>query len=187
MCPCFLSVCSSAFSSLVAASALASLPIACSVRSFPTFLLFLSSFLTFLLSSLSLSLHFSFLSFLSLLLCTDLFHSYHVVSCDSTFGWPGLSDDDHTLPIRQGPKLYASNDASRSGTGTPMGFQRYPQNKHLEGALGDGAARPRYPSPQPTHLGIPGTSPHRVLSEEDPGYIAAKFEGKQVQMEQGEL
>jgi glutamate dehydrogenase len=34
-------------------------------------------------------------------------------------------------------------------------------------------------------LGIPGT-PHRVLSEEDPGYIAAKFEGKQKQMEQGQ-
>jgi glutamate dehydrogenase len=46
----------------------------------------------------------------------------------------------------------------------------------------------RQPSPQPTHLGIPGTpgSPHRVLSEEDPGYIAATFEGKQKQMEQGE-
>jgi glutamate dehydrogenase len=45
----------------------------------------------------------------------------------------------------------------------------------------------RQPSPQPTHLGIPGTpgSPHRVLSEEDPGYIAATFEGKQKQMEQG--
>lgn len=96
------------------------------------------------------------------------------------------SDDDHALPTRQGPKLYASNDGSHSGTGTPMGFQRYPQNKHLEGALGDATSRPRYPSPQPTHLGIPGTSPHRVLSEEDPGYIAAKFEGKQVQMEQGE-
>ena len=91
------------------------------------------------------------------------------------------------LPTRQGPKLYASNDGSHSGTGTPMGFQRYPQNKHLEGALGDGASRPRFPSPQPTHLGIPAASPHRVLSEEDPGYIAAKFEGKQVQMEQGEF
>jgi glutamate dehydrogenase len=44
----------------------------------------------------------------------------------------------------------------------------------------------RQPSPQPTHLGIPGTPQHRVLSEEDPGYIAATFEGKQKQMEQGQ-
>jgi glutamate dehydrogenase len=35
-------------------------------------------------------------------------------------------------------------------------------------------------------LGIPGTPQHRVLSEEDPGYIAATFEGKQKQMEQGQ-
>jgi len=93
------------------------------------------------------------------------------------------NDDDHTLPTRQGPKLFASNDGSHSGTGTPMGFQRFPQNKHLESALQSSL---RQPSPQPTHLGIPGGS-HRVLSEEDPGYIAAKFEGKQKQMEQGEL
>lgn len=45
----------------------------------------------------------------------------------------------------------------------------------------------RQPSPQPTHLGIPGANHHRVLSEGDPGYVAAKFEGKQKQMEQGVL
>ncbi|EYE93860.1 glutamate dehydrogenase (NAD(+)) [Aspergillus ruber CBS 135680] len=91
-----------------------------------------------------------------------------------------VNNDDHTLPTRQGPKLFASNDGSHSGTGTPMGFQRYPQNKNLEAALQSSL---RHPSPQPTHLGVPGGS-HRVLSEEDPGYIAAKFEGKQKQMEQ---
>lgn len=92
------------------------------------------------------------------------------------------TDDDHALPTRQGPKLYASNDGSHSGTGTPMGFQRYPHNKNLDAALAQS------PMPSPTHLGAPGTSsPHRVLSEEDPGYIAAKFEGKQKQMEQGEF
>lgn len=70
-----------------------------------------------------------------------------------------------------------------SGSGTPIGFQRFPpHNKHLDHVVG-GALR--QPSPQPTHLGIPGT-PHRVLSEEDPGYIAATFEGKQKQMEQGQ-
>ncbi|KKA22394.1 Glutamate dehydrogenase [Rasamsonia emersonii CBS 393.64] len=73
------------------------------------------------------------------------------------------------------PKLFVDGG---SGPGTPIGFQRYPHNKHL-----DHVARTpvRQPSPQPTHLGIPG---HRVLSEEDPGYVAAKFEGKQKQMEQ---
>lgn len=89
-----------------------------------------------------------------------------------------------TLPTRPAPKLFASQDGS-SGTGTPIGFQRYPHNKHLDHAVG---AALRQPSPQPTHLGIPGTpgTPHRILSEEDPGYIAATFEGKQKQMEQGE-
>ncbi|OQE13603.1 hypothetical protein PENFLA_c045G04149 [Penicillium flavigenum] len=85
-----------------------------------------------------------------------------------------------SLPNRPQPKLFASQDGS-SGTGTPIGFQRFPpHNKHLDHAVGSAT---RQPSPQPTHLGIPGT-PHRVLSEEDPGYIAAKFEGKQKQMEQ---
>ncbi|KAJ5779169.1 Glutamate/phenylalanine/leucine/valine dehydrogenase C-terminal [Penicillium paradoxum] len=84
-----------------------------------------------------------------------------------------------SLPTHPQPKLSTSQDGS-SGAGTPIGFQRYPHNKHLDHAVGQAL---RQPSPQPTHLGIPGT-PHRVLSEEDPGYIAATFEGKQKQMEQ---
>ena len=44
----------------------------------------------------------------------------------------------------------------------------------------------RIPSPQPTHLGIPGTPGHlRLLDEEGPGYEAPKFEGKAQQMEEG--
>ena len=43
----------------------------------------------------------------------------------------------------------------------------------------------RQPSPQPTHLSVPGPGPHRVLHEEGFGYIAPKFEGKDLQMEQG--
>ncbi|KAL3457720.1 Glutamate/Leucine/Phenylalanine/Valine dehydrogenase-domain-containing protein [Aspergillus heterothallicus] len=83
------------------------------------------------------------------------------------------------LPVRPAPKLFGSNDGASSGAGTPIGFQRQPHNKILENVAGSSA---RLPSPQPTHLAIPG-SPHRVL-EEDPGYIAAKFEGKEHQMEQ---
>lgn len=87
------------------------------------------------------------------------------------------------LPSRPAQGLFNGRDGG-SGTGTPIGFQRFPHNKHLDHVVG---AALRQPSPQPTHLGIPGTpgSPHRVLSEEDPGYIAATFEGKQKQMEQG--
>ena len=43
----------------------------------------------------------------------------------------------------------------------------------------------REPSPQPTHLSVPGASQHRILQEEGPGYVAPKFEGKDLQMDQG--
>ena len=71
-----------------------------------------------------------------------------------------------------------------SGSGTPTGFQRFPvHNKLLDHVV---RTPGRHPSPQPTHLGIPGGT-HRVLSEEGPGYVAEKFAGKQKQMEQGTL
>ncbi|KAL2809286.1 Glutamate/Leucine/Phenylalanine/Valine dehydrogenase-domain-containing protein [Aspergillus granulosus] len=91
-----------------------------------------------------------------------------------------LNDNgSNQLPVRPAPKLFGSNDGASSGTGTPIGFQRQPHNKILDNVAGSSV---RLPSPQPTHLAIPG-SPHRIL-EEDPGYIAAKFEGKEHQMEQ---
>lgn len=94
----------------------------------------------------------------------------------------GYLNGANTLPVRPGPKLYGSNDGAQSGAGTPIGFQRHPHNKFLENVTGSNV---RQPSPQPTHLGFPGGGLHRILSEEDPGYIAAKFEGKEKQMEQG--
>lgn len=45
----------------------------------------------------------------------------------------------------------------------------------------------RQPSPQPTHLSVPGNGQHRILHEEGPGYVAPKFEGKELQMDQGKL
>ena len=45
----------------------------------------------------------------------------------------------------------------------------------------------RQPSPQPTHLSVPGPSSHKVLQEHGSGYVAPKFEGKELQMEQGML
>jgi hypothetical protein len=52
--------------------------------------------------------------------------------------------------------------------------------------FGDGNGTGSGSSPQLTHLGIPGTH-HRVLSKEDPGYVAATFEGKLKQMKEGKL
>ena len=43
----------------------------------------------------------------------------------------------------------------------------------------------RQPSPQPTHLSVPGSSQLKVLHEEGSGYVAPKFEGKELQMDQG--
>ncbi|CRG84640.1 glutamate dehydrogenase [Talaromyces islandicus] len=70
-------------------------------------------------------------------------------------------------------------DSGSSGPGTPIGFQRYPHNKHLDNVT---RTPGRQPSPQPTHLALPGH--HRVLPEEGTGYIPSKFEGKQKQMEE---
>ena len=43
----------------------------------------------------------------------------------------------------------------------------------------------RQPSPQPVHLSVPGSSQHKVLHEEGSGYVAPKFDGKELQMDQG--
>ena len=46
----------------------------------------------------------------------------------------------------------------------------------------------RQPSPQPTHLSVPGQAgQHTLVKEEGTGYVAPKFEGKAQQMEQGRL
>ncbi|KAK7532583.1 NAD-specific glutamate dehydrogenase [Phyllosticta citricarpa] len=54
------------------------------------------------------------------------------------------------------------------------------QNKFLETVI---RTPGRQPSPQPTHLSVPGAIHHRVLQEEGSGYVAPKFEGKEQQME----
>ena len=43
----------------------------------------------------------------------------------------------------------------------------------------------RQPSPQPIHLSVPGSTQNKVLQDEGSGYVAPKFEGKDLQMEQG--
>ncbi|KAF2724361.1 NAD-dependent glutamate dehydrogenase [Polychaeton citri CBS 116435] len=42
----------------------------------------------------------------------------------------------------------------------------------------------RQPSPQPTHLSVPGGAPHNVVHEQGTGYVAPKFEGKEQQMQE---
>jgi len=54
-------------------------------------------------------------------------------------------------------------------------------NKHLDL---DDEVESRRPSPQPTHLNVPGRPPPRnILHEKGSGYVAPKFEGKDKQME----
>ena len=43
----------------------------------------------------------------------------------------------------------------------------------------------RQPSPQPTHLSVPGSTQHKLLHEEGSGYVAPRFDGKELQMDQG--
>jgi hypothetical protein len=64
--------------------------------------------------------------------------------------------------------------------------ERLPQNG-VHNKLFDHVIRTpeRRPSPQPTHLSVPGPSSHKVLHEEGSGYVAPKFEGKELQMDQG--
>ncbi|ORY00597.1 Glutamate/Leucine/Phenylalanine/Valine dehydrogenase-domain-containing protein [Clohesyomyces aquaticus] len=56
------------------------------------------------------------------------------------------------------------------------------QNKLLEQVI---RTPGRMPSPQPTHLSVPGSghATPRVLPQEGSGYVAPKFEGKEKQME----
>ncbi len=58
-----------------------------------------------------------------------------------------------------------------------------PQNKLLDQVI---RTPGREPSPQPTHLSVPGATQHRVLHEDGSGYVAPKFDGREQQMEQGE-
>ena len=67
---------------------------------------------------------------------------------------------------------------------TPNGtHDEHPHNKLVERASDTPS---RKPSPQPTHLSVPGHIQKRTLRESGPGYVAPKFEGKQQQMDEVE-
>ena len=57
-------------------------------------------------------------------------------------------------------------------------------NKTLENVI---RTPGRQPSPQPTHLSVPGPAHHMIPHEEGTGYVAPVFEGKERQMEEGML
>jgi hypothetical protein len=86
-------------------------------------------------------------------------------------------NEDHSPQIQSMEPLGATN-----GDGSPQ----FPlHNKLLDHVV---RTPGRQPSPQPTHLGVPGTSHSnnsRILHETGPGYFAPKFEGKEQQMEDG--
>ena len=56
-----------------------------------------------------------------------------------------------------------------------------PHNKFLDTVM---RTPGRQPSPQPTHLSVPGMAQHNILNETGSGYVAPKFEGKAQQMEE---
>jgi hypothetical protein len=102
-----------------------------------------------------------------------------------------------TAPLHQGEPLVSSaseqqglpnavalphNDASVSSGPHEQVPPNGIHNKLLEQVI---RTPGRQPSPQPTHLSIPGPNQHRLLHEEGPGYVAPKFEGKEQQMEEG--
>lgn len=78
----------------------------------------------------------------------------------------------------------AVNLPRRESTAEPP--ERLPENGVDNKVLEQVVRTPgRQPSPQPTHLSVPGSSQHKVLHEEGSGYVAPKFEGKELQMDQG--
>ena len=72
----------------------------------------------------------------------------------------------------------------RESTAEPP--DRLPENG-LHNKISDHVVRTpgRQPSPQPTHLSVPGSTQHKLLHEEGSGYVAPRFDGKELQMDQG--
>ena len=74
----------------------------------------------------------------------------------------------------------ASTEANGTSDGAAMNGSA-PQNKILEKVV---RTPGRQPSPQPTHLSVPGSIKAHVLHEPGSGYVAPQFEGKAQQLEE---
>ena len=67
---------------------------------------------------------------------------------------------------------------------TPNGLPERTPSNGIQNKLLDQVIRTpdRMPSPQPTHLAVPGAMVQRTLNDEGSGYVAQTFEGKEQQM-----
>lgn len=104
------------------------------------------------------------------------YYKLHRVPSLSSMTEPDSDNSDHvaTVPLPR-----------RESTTEPPP-ERAPENGIHNKILEQVVRTPgRQPSPQPTHLSVPGSSQLKVLQEEGSGYVAPKFEGKELQMDQG--
>jgi hypothetical protein len=105
------------------------------------------------------------------------YYKLHRVPSLATMTEPDSSSDDNMDTVKL-PR--------RESTVEPP-QERVPQNGVHNKLLDQVVRTPgRLPSPQPTHLAVPGGS-SRILHEGGSGYVAPKFEGKELQMDQGTL
>lgn len=79
---------------------------------------------------------------------------------------------------------HAPLELPRKETGSAAEASNGVVNKALENVI---RTPGRQPSPQPTHLSVPGPAHPRILHEHGTGYVAPVFEGKEKQMEEGTL
>ncbi|CAO1597371.1 NAD-dependent glutamate dehydrogenase [Xanthoria calcicola] len=101
---------------------------------------------------------------------------HRVPSLDSLTAMAEAQSDVRTLPIEL-PQSETAHIEEPQDRSPPNGIH----NKLLDHVI---RTPGRQPSPQPTHLGVPGPGQHRVLQEQGSGYVAPIFEGKEQQMDQ---
>ncbi|KAL8783751.1 MAG: hypothetical protein Q9213_004432 [Squamulea squamosa] len=102
---------------------------------------------------------------------------HRVPSLDSLTAMAEAQDDNGVQPIELPQSEPAHIEEPQDKSPPPNGIH----NKLLEHVV---RTPGRQPSPQPTHLGVPGPGQHRLLQEQGTGYVAPVFEGKERQMDQ---
>ena len=126
------------------------------------------------------------------------YYKLHRVPSLSTLTEPDSDDMDAVQVPRHHSAAQPTEQASENGIQTAVKLPRRESTAEPQDRLpGDGLHNRlleqvvrtpgRQPSPQPPHLSVPGSNQHKMLHEEGSGYIAPKFEGKELQMDQGML
>lgn len=124
------------------------------------------------------------------------YYKLHRVPSLSTMTEPDLDDMDAVRLPQSDSTAEQTEQVSENGVHNAVKLprrestaeppERLPENGVHNKVLEQVVRTPgRQPSPQPTHLSVPGSSQHKVLHEEGSGYVAPKFEGKELQMDQG--